>query len=87
MNHLRLHDCPLCIDGHAPGNVLPILGPVYYRCPNLDLCPGCDSDSVFPANFTYFSEFADFLTRHNLNADLCDLCYGVTDVYRPEVTT
>ena len=74
-------DCLLCIDGYMPGGNAVHLGPIYVACPTCRPdCPGCDGDSMFPANFHCLACFLIAMTRYDVTIVFCTVCGGITDI-------
>jgi hypothetical protein len=70
--------CLLCIDGYMPGGHAQYLGLIYVACPNCRPdCPGCDGDSMFPANYHCLACFLTAMARDDLTVVFCTLCGGV----------
>ncbi|MFI6332228.1 hypothetical protein ACIBBG_28450 [Micromonospora chersina] len=83
--------CLWCIEQSIPAGIHDILGPVYVPCPAcLGVCPTCEGEGLFPADFTCMQCFCDRLFLLGLAPLFCAGCSGVIDlVYcdtRREVT-
>ena len=81
----KLAGCLYCIEGFEPSSVHLYLGPVYMACRtctdngDLDQCPSCNGDALFPANFDRIHQLAAYLAQYGLCAVLCIGCFGVID--------
>jgi hypothetical protein len=74
-------DCLFCIDGNQPAGLHDILGPVMRPCPVcLIVCPVCDGEGLFPADFTCIGCFQLRLADIGLVPTLCGCCFGVVDL-------
>jgi hypothetical protein len=79
------YECEYCIEGFQPSGIDLYLGPVYMACREcldcgeLKVCKSCDSDSLFPADFTCIHCLAVHLARYGLAAVICPDCGGITD--------
>ncbi|MEO3820990.1 hypothetical protein [Plantactinospora sp. B24E8] len=84
-------DCLYCIDGNMPAGIHGVLGPVYQPCPVcMFVCPSCEGDGIFAADYTCLPCLRQRLARLGLAAVLCGYCLGVVDLIPidtvPEVT-
>lgn len=82
MNAFGLTDpCLWCVDGNTPAGIHDILGPVYIPCRAcIQLCPICEGEGLFPANFTCIACLVEHLAADNLAPVLCRCCSGLVDL-------
>jgi hypothetical protein len=77
-----IDDCLYCIDGNLPAGIHDVLGPVYQPCPVcLLVCPFCDGEGLFPADYTCLVCFRIRMAGLGLAPVLCAHCFGVVDLH------
>jgi hypothetical protein len=74
--------CLWCIEQNTPAGIHDILGPVYKPCPAcLPVCPLCDGEGLFPADFTCLPCFRQQMAALGLAPIFCAHCSGVVDLH------
>jgi hypothetical protein len=83
----NIRDCYYCLEGNQPAGTHRILGPVYRPCGVcLAVCPLCEGQGLFPADFTCWHCLALFLATLGLAPVICHGCTGIVDLLPLDTT-
>jgi hypothetical protein len=79
-------DCRYCLDGYAPAGIHPLLGPIFIHClicltwGDINTCPGCNGQAVFPTDFPDMRECIHQLIAQGVTPIFCEDCDGIIAV-------